>query len=556
MSSTGFGGVAGDVSMATGAAGQTGMATGGSSACPGPGAASRPRLSRMGLLQLPSTIDYSEKVLPPLTGGTLLALSDGITAVASDPDRDQVYIVDLSTNAVRATVALQAGDEPGRLVEDGAGQVHVALRRGGAVVSIDPVAGTITGRRIVCSAPRGIVYQASTKQLHVACAGGELVSLAPQGGAATRELALDRDLRDVVVGANGSLLVTTFRSADVLVVSPAGAVTSRFRPGAGMMVSLTTGKPQMRTPSVAWRMVPLGAESGQVLMLHQTGVVDPIDPSGAGYAGLKGCDAVVETGVSILAQGQLTPPEVASGLNMVSLAVDVAVSPDQKTVAVAVPGNSMSPGFPTLVTGPVSSMMTQSGSCNFGVNGVSPSPVGQPQMVAVAYTGSGVLLAQSREPAAIWRQDTQSMISLASDSREDTGHLIFHANAGGGLACASCHPEGGEDGRVWNFACMGARRTQSIRGASAAPPRSTGMAARPISRASWTTCSRPGWPGRCCRRIRRWRCKGGWTASRRCRGRARRTRRARPLCLAGRRCSTTPSWPAPPATRGRCSPTT
>src|SRR4051794_20451409 len=147
MSSTGFGGVAGDVSMATGAAGQTGMATGGTSACPGTELIPPPP-PRMGLLQLPSTLEYFEKV-PPLTGGTLLALSDGTTAVASDPDRDQVYIVDLSTNAVRATVALQAGDEPGRLVEDGAGQVHVALRRGGAVVSIDPVGGTINGRRIV-----------------------------------------------------------------------------------------------------------------------------------------------------------------------------------------------------------------------------------------------------------------------------------------------------------------------------------------------------------------------------------------------------------------------
>ena len=458
-------GAGGDVSMATGAAGRAGMATGGTSAtCAGPGAVPPPPPPRMGVLQLPSTIAYSEKVLPPLTGGTLLALSDGTTVVASDPDRDQVYIVDLATNTVRATVALQAGDEPGRLVEDGAGRVHVALRRGGAVVAIDPVAGTILGRRIVCSAPRGIVYQASTKQLHVACAGGELVSLPPEGGASTRQLTLDRDLRDVVVGANGSLLVTTFRSADVLVVSPTGTVTSRLRPGSGAMVSITTGMPQMRTPSVAWRIVPLRAESGQVMMLHQTGVVDPIDPSGAGYAGLKGCDAVVETGVSILDQGQVSPPAVAAGLSMVALAVDVAVSPDGTMMAVAAPGNSMSPGFPTLVTGSVSSMMTQSGSCNFGLNGVSLPPTGQPQIVAVAYTGSGLLLAQSREPAAIWRQDTQSMISLASDSRTDTGHLIFHANAGGGLACASCHPEGGEDGRVWNFACTGARRTQSIRG--------------------------------------------------------------------------------------------
>ena len=36
-----------------------------------------------------------------------------------------------------ATVALNAGDEPGRVVADAAGRVHVALRRGGALVSID-----------------------------------------------------------------------------------------------------------------------------------------------------------------------------------------------------------------------------------------------------------------------------------------------------------------------------------------------------------------------------------------------------------------------------------
>ena len=67
-------------------------------------------------------------------------------------------------------------------------------------------------------------------------------------------------------------------------------------------------------------------------------------------------------------------------------------------------------------------------------------------------------------PATLWRADSGTVIPLATDSRDDSGHDIFHVNAGGGLACASCHPEGGEDGRVWNFVCAGARRTQSIRG--------------------------------------------------------------------------------------------
>jgi mono/diheme cytochrome c family protein len=33
-----------------------------------------------------------------------------------------------------------------------------------------------------------------------------------------------------------------------------------------------------------------------------------------------------------------------------------------------------------------------------------------------------------------------------------------------GLACASCHPEGRDDGHVWSFSDVGARRTQSLAG--------------------------------------------------------------------------------------------
>src|SRR4029078_952126 len=38
------------------------------------------------------------------------------------------------------------------------------------------------------------------------------------------------------------------------------------------------------------------------------------------------------------------------------------------------------------------------------------------------------------------------------------------AQGPGALACASCHPEGHEDGRVWNFSPIGPRRTQDIAG--------------------------------------------------------------------------------------------
>lgn len=45
---------------------------------------------------------------------------------------------------------------------------------------------------------------------------------------------------------------------------------------------------------------------------------------------------------------------------------------------------------------------------------------------------------------------------------QDTGHDLFHTDAGGGIACASCHPEGTEDGRVWKFSDVGTRRTQPL----------------------------------------------------------------------------------------------
>src|SRR5262249_22714132 len=79
---------------------------------------------------------------------------------------------------------------------------------------------------------------------------------------------------------------------------------------------------------------------------------------------------------------------------------------------------------------------------------------------AVAYANDKVVI-QSREPALL-EMVGGAPITLSTESRSDTGHDLFHANAGGNLACASCHAEGNEDGRIWTFTCEGARRTQSL----------------------------------------------------------------------------------------------
>jgi mono/diheme cytochrome c family protein len=144
------------------------------------------------------------------------------------------------------------------------------------------------------------------------------------------------------------------------------------------------------------------------------------------------------------------------------LAIDVALSPDREKIALAVPGNGRYQG-PTLVERALNDATLGTPSdCASENNAIAQPPTSQ--VVAVSYSPSGVLFAQTREPSAIWRSDTGASTELAPDSPVDAGHFAFHANSGGGITCASCHPEGGEDGRTWSFICAGARRTQSMRG--------------------------------------------------------------------------------------------
>ena len=142
---------------------------------------------------------------PPISGGTLLIATrtNPNLAVVSDTDRDKIWTVDLTTGVPIAHVDLKENDEPGRIVEDTHGQVHVALRRGGDIATVD-LATMHVDRRHVCAAPRGLAYDETNDAVHVVCMNGELVTLPAKGGAATRVLHLDRDIQDVVLQGRGS----------------------------------------------------------------------------------------------------------------------------------------------------------------------------------------------------------------------------------------------------------------------------------------------------------------------------------------------------------------
>jgi mono/diheme cytochrome c family protein len=390
----------------------------------------------------------------PISGGTLTIAKDGTTAVAADPDRDRVWLVHLDTESV-TEVILQQGDEPGRSAVDGNGRVHVALRRGGAVVSIDLATGQLLARQPVCPAPRGIAYDATLDRVHVACETGELVTLFPEGGV-ERTLSLARDLRDVMVDGD-RLLVTRFRSAELFVVDASGGASKSVLPQVEAE----------RTPSIAWRsrLMP----DGGVVMLYQTGRVAPVSVETGGY-GAPVFDPCQSGSIVDERIGRVDPdrdPDLlepgVGALPLPALAgpSDFAISPSGQEIAIVATGNSWGiqsqqkllvvPTPPPENAPPVGCMPP-----------TIPALI-QGEPTAVAYDSQGRIVVQSREPAQL-EIVGGPVIRLSDDSRADTGLALFHMNTGAGVACASCHAEGREDGRAWEFEGLGRRRTQTIAG--------------------------------------------------------------------------------------------
>ena len=107
----------------------------------------------------------------PITGGMMLVTKDGLHAYIADPDRDRIAVLDLDTGATK-DIALQAHDEPGRLIEDGAD----ASRSRCAAAARSSPSRTTRSPRAARSAPSRAVlaWDSATDLVHrLGCATGE-----------------------------------------------------------------------------------------------------------------------------------------------------------------------------------------------------------------------------------------------------------------------------------------------------------------------------------------------------------------------------------------------
>jgi hypothetical protein len=435
----------------------------------------------------------SEERAVPILGGTLSIDGNG-KALVVDPDRDQLSIVDVAAGSLERTIAFADGDEPGRLVENTSGSAFVVLRRGAAVAEIDVAEGVLLRRHAVCAAPRGIAYDAERDLVVVACFNGELALIAADGSSTRLQLNSD-DLRDVVI-ESPYYLVSRFKGAQVLVVNPDTGVVHDVlsphgfnEPSVGNLV-----------PSAGFRLSPIS--SGRVMLQHQRANQAPLVPV---YYGPEGCvPGIVHSMVSVLDAAEY-PPQVTvetteaeqnggSGSSSLGDAGSDAGSDAGRVAPAAVSSyvpaarsfrRFVAPSAERITdfavdasaanyvaitnAGPTSEVRTSKffevvdGDCE---EELAPAQKIDGQASAVAFAPDGTVLVQTREPAAlhILAASGPIVVALSDSSRADTGHFLFHAKTTSGLACSSCHPEGGEDGNTWNFVGLGQRRTQVLWG--------------------------------------------------------------------------------------------
>ncbi|MEM9454744.1 MAG: cytochrome-c peroxidase [Myxococcota bacterium] len=393
-----------------------------------------------------------------ISGGTLMVTGDGI-AVAADPDRDRIYVVDLDARNVRHSIPLESGDEPGRVVEGSEQRVHVVLRGFGGLATIDRAEGTVLARRWLCPDPRGVAFDPSTTLLHVACADGTLLHMDEATGEPTGRTVLEPDLRDVVI-YDGDVLASRFREASIV-----------GEHGVRLNIPDTPGRPngfdgvnsvQEFSARVAWR--TFEHPDGGIAMIHQLASQQPVPieppPEDVGdggdlpYGG--GGGSFCSLGLTGGALTRFTPQGVeTTPIPDARLAVDAAISPNGQWLAMAMPGVEEGKSS-------VAMMPPSDGGCFLFDPGRT-----EEQITAVAFEDDGTLVMQSREPARLLIQrdiphGSIVSVELSDESRYDTGHEIFHRATESGLSCASCHPEGTDDGHVWVFEQLGKRRTQSL----------------------------------------------------------------------------------------------
>ncbi len=413
--------------------------------------------------------------LPSLSPHRLAVGSDRVLVsdpegAASDGRRPMVHVLQLSSGVRLASLVLPDGANPGAIEVDASDRKGYVVAQGlGGVYSIDLATAQLGKFIPTCAAPIDLAISAGT--VKVACRGGEVVTLFE--GTVQRAF-VAANLTAITVNAQGRVVVAT-AEAKLFEVGATAGVTPQ-------PVMLHDVRARSLVPNTARRLVSVA--QGPVAMLFQQSIdgelssdkgsgVVPGQNGGGGYGGDgSGCSipAARPALVGLTPGGSLGE----SHGSQVALAVDLAASPDGKTLAVADGSGG------TVELTPVTTLTTPSSTsgapgCAMGLPtfdnaGLPPNQIQVPAPMALAWVSDGRLLVLNGSPNLEVRVlsgptfATAQTISIRPRQVPD-GFTLFHSrpnpaplgvpvglSGGGSITCASCHPDGLSNGAVTTLA--------------------------------------------------------------------------------------------------------
>ena len=359
------------------------------------------------------------------------------TVVIGDADRARVWVVSNYGKEVRSFTLLPS-DLPGRTIAGPDDTAFVVLRGANQIARVGTVPPRLE-RFDTCRAPRAVSFDASSGALTVGCADGTLERF--QDGV-RQVLEVSRkvqDLRDLAQDGD-RLIATSFRSAGVFSISASGETRELHHENVS----------DAGVARVAWRMVP--GPFGPMIS-YQTHLTDTLPVTSGNlctvpvYYRTPGANLVTAS-VGVVGRDRVIQTHRFADLVLpVDLAVDAVGD-----YAIVTPNESVALSW----SRPASGTEPEAG---FGFL--------YGETVAVAER-DGDWFAFGRDPAKVsyfTKKTFGSAPSVVLDAKSvrSTGHTLFHQSTASNLACASCHPEGGDDGHTWNFS-SGARLTPTLRG--------------------------------------------------------------------------------------------
>lgn len=455
---------------------------------------------------VPATELIDGDLRPWLTSSRIALTIDEARVAVPDAETDRVVVFDADTLERLGDVKIQG--QPEELLTLPDGQIAVACRGGSQVAIVDPVSLRVTHWIPTGAAPRGMALTPDGKTLFVASfAEARVDAFNLEDGEPLWSTRVEASPLAVAVDSAGKgIFVTHLRGRELTELSPATGKIVRQRPLRGE---------KDRTPSMARALVPLS--NGRMMVpyaLASTGSRDPKRIVTSGTYGGSSVDFEVDTtplvttgvlmidarcgrdcdsaatikrpGYRVVAGTSLDSPAsvVAAARHKDGAVVLVDQAAGQLALVDGVAFGEDSLHVDVLPTdaGPGAAVFTRNGESLFVVSWVNRGLTrldthdmrndalrqASAQRASYAEEARGKILPSLVEGAGVLVEPPPSATPAIDTSNDlEVGRRLFHtldaSTSTLGVTCASCHPDGLDDGRTW-VQGVGPRQTPSLAG--------------------------------------------------------------------------------------------